>query len=393
MPCDDGHGMGMEKEDNLGGSMNNNNLEKKIADISRLSVRDEKKENTDISRGSAATSDFHGSPDSTNIPRLSASELKKEIADITRLSAAINEKLNEFIVGNQNIIDLILIALLNEGHILIEGVPGTAKTTIAKSIALISGCSFNRIQGAIDIQPADMLGVRIYDTNKKEFILRKGPVFTNILLVDEINRINPKSQSAFIEAMSERQVTLDGITLPMVSPFFVIATQNPHEFEGTFPLIEVQRDRFMFSIRSDYMNAEDELSIIKRANSGQLLWDSFSRTLTPILTPLIIKHNIQVIRQVSIEEPVLKYIRDLVVATRTHPDIELGGSPRASLALVNGGKAMAALNNRTYVIPDDIKQIAKAAISHRIILSRDAEIEGLTRGQVLDEILTKVEVL
>jgi MoxR-like ATPase len=238
-----------------------------------------------------------------------------------------------------------------------------------------------------------MLGVRIYDTYKKEFIMRKGPVFTNILLVDEINRINPKSQSAFIEAMSERQVTLDGITLPMQSPFFVIATQNPHEFEGTFPLIEVQRDRFMFSIRSDYLSANEELSIIRRANSGQLYWEMFSRTLTPLLTQQILKHYIQIVRQVTIEEPVLQYIRDLVVATRTHPDIELGGSTRASLALVGGSKTMAALNNRTYVIPDDVKQISRAALSHRIILSRDAEIEGITRVSIMDEILAKIEVL
>lgn len=395
MPADAGHSMGMEKEDDLGGRMNHDNLEKKIADISQLSVRDGKKEIPDIFRRSAATGDSQATPkkDIPDITRLSAADLTKEIGEITRLSAAINEKLNEFIVGNQETIDLILIALLNEGHILIEGVPGTAKTTIAKSFALITGCSFNRIQGAVDIQPADMLGVRIFDTNKKEFVLRKGPVFTNILLVDEINRITPKSQSAFIEAMSERQVTLDGITLPMQSPFFVLATQNPHEFEGTFPLIEVQRDRFMLSIRSDYLSAEEELSIIKRANAGQLHWDLYSKTLTPILSPHLLKHYIQVVRQVTIEEPVLQYIRDLVVATRTHPDIELGGSARASLALVNGGKTMAALNNRTYVIPDDIKQISRAALSHRIILSRDAEIEGLTRGQVLDEILTKVEVL
>ncbi len=375
--------------------MTHDDLEKKIADMTRMSARDGKKDIPDISRGSAATADSYGTvkKEIAEISRLSASDLKKEIAEISRLSAVINEKLNEFVVGNQEIINLIIIALLNEGHILIEGVPGTAKTTIAKSMALITGAGFNRIQGAIDIQPADMLGVRIYDTNKREFVLRKGPVFTNILLVDEINRINPKSQSAFIEAMSERQVTLDGITLPMQSPFFVIATQNPHEFEGTFPLIEVQRDRFMFSIRSDYLSSEEELSIIKRANSGQLNWDVYSRTLNPILSPLDLKHYIQVVRQVIIEEPVLQYIRDLVVATRTHPDIELGGSSRASLALVGGGKTMAALNNRPYVIPDDIKQIAKAAISHRIILSRDAEIEGLTRGQVMDEILTKVEVL
>jgi len=385
----------MEKEDHLGGSMDHNNLEKKIVSMSRQSARDGKKEIPDTNRGDAIKSDSQAAPEKggDTIDHLYETDLKAEVAEISRVSGIINEKLSEFIVGNQEIIDLILIALLNEGHILIEGIPGTGKTTIAKSIALITGCGFNRIQGAIDTQPADMLGVRIYDTNKKEFILRKGPVFTNILLVDEINRINPKSQSAFIEAMSERQVTLDGITLPMQSPFFVIATQNPHEFEGTFPLIEVQRDRFMFSIRSDYLSSEEELSIIRRANAGQLHWDTFSPTLTPLLTQQMIKHYIHVVRQVTIEEPVLQYIRDLVVATRTHPDIELGGSSRASLALISGSKTLAALNNRTYVIPDDIKHISRAALSHRIILTRDAEIEGLTRGSIMDEILAKVEVL
>jgi MoxR-like ATPase len=387
--------MGMEEKDDLGGRMEHNNLDRKIVNMTRHPVREVKKERNDIPPGTDAAGDGQASTrkEIPEITRLSASDLKKEIGEITRLSGQINEKLNEFVVGNQNTIDLILIALLNEGHILIEGVPGTAKTTIAKSMALITGCSFNRVQGAIDIQPADMLGVRIFDPVKKEFLLRKGPVFTNILLVDEINRINPKSQSAFIEAMSERQVTLDGITMPMQTPFFVMATQNPHEFEGTFPLIEVQRDRFMFSIRSDYMNADDELSIIKRAHAGQLNWDAFSRTITPILTPHLLRHYIEVVRQVAIEEPVLQYIRDLVMATRTHPDIELGGSSRASLALIGGGKTMAALNNRTYVIPDDIKQIAKAAITHRLIISRDAEIEGITRGQVLEEILNRIEVL
>jgi|WetSurMetagenome_2_1015567.scaffolds.fasta_scaffold42361_2 MoxR-like ATPase len=385
----------MEKEDYLGGRMTHNNLEKTIADISRLSTRDGKKETAETSRVPATGSDTPGTQkkEAPDIPVLSPSDLKREVADIARLSSVIYEKMDSFIVGKQEIIDLILIALMNEGHILIEGVPGTGKTTIAKCMALISGSSFNRIQGAIDIQPADMLGVRIFDTHKKEFILRKGPVFTNFLLIDEINRINPKSQSAFIEAMSERQVTLDGITLPMQLPFFVIATQNPHEYEGTFPLIEVQRDRFMFSIRSDYLNPEDELNIIRRANSGQLLWEPFARTITPILTPQVIKHSIQVVRQVTIEEPVLHYIRDIIMATRNHPDIELGGSSRASLALVSGSKALAAMNSRTYVIPDDIKYLAKPALTHRITLSRDAEIEGITSGKVLDEILGTIEVL
>jgi len=319
--------------------------------------------------------------------------LETEVNEISSLSAAINEKLGKYVVGNQHLIELILVALLSEGHILIEGVPGTAKTTIAKSIALITGCGFNRIQGAIDLQPADMIGVRIYDPDRKEFSLRKGPIFTNILLADEINRVNPKSQSAFIEAMSERQVTIDGITMDLPVPFFVIATQNPYEFEGTFPLIEAQRDRFMLGIGSSYLDAEGELSIIHRVNSGQLQWDLFSQNLNPLLSPQKILHNIEIVRHVTIEEPVLQYIRDLVIATRTHPDINLGGSSRASIALVRGGKAIAAIRNRSYVIPDDIKQIAPSVLCHRILLSREAEVEGLTPRQVLEEILSKVEVL
>jgi len=319
--------------------------------------------------------------------------LEEEIAGISRLHAAVGEKLGEYIVGKRQLITFLLAAMLSEGHILVEGVPGTAKTTIAKSLALVTGCGFNRIQGAIDLQPADMLGVRIYDQATREFSLRKGPVFTNILLADEINRVNPKSQSAFIEAMSERQVTIDGITLPLPSPFFVIATQNPFEFEGTFPLIEAQRDRFMFNISSSYLSPEDELAIIHRTHEGHLNWDEFSKSLMPLLSPEQILHAVGVVRRVTIEEPVLQYIRNLVVATRTHPDIALGASSRASIALVRGGKAMAALRNSTYVIPDDIKQIVPAVLGHRTLLTREAEIGGLTPPQVLDEILKKTEVL
>ena len=296
-------------------------------------------------------------------------------------------------VGNKSLIDSILIGLLSEGHILIEGVPGTAKTTIAKSIAMVTGCSFNRIQGAIDLQPADMIGVRIYEQENREFVMRKGPIFTNILLADEINRVNPKSQSAFIEAMSERQATIDGITMPLPTPFFVIATQNPYEFEGTFPLIEAQRDRFMLSISSSYLNPEDELGIIRRVNDGQLDWEVFSHNLTPLLSQQSIQYHIDVVSLVTVEEPVLQYIRDLVIATRNHADIDLGASSRASIALVKGGKGMAAINNRPYVIPDDIKQIAPAVLGHRILLTREAEVEGLTTRQVLDGILNSVEVL
>ena len=319
--------------------------------------------------------------------------IESEILEISRLYAAINQNVEEFVVGNRQLIDLILVALFSEGHVLIEGVPGTAKTTIAKSIAIITGCAFNRIQGAIDLQPADMIGVRIYEQENREFVMRKGPIFTNILLADEINRVNPKSQSAFIEAMSERQATIDGITMPLPTPFFVIATQNPYEFEGTFPLIEAQRDRFMLSISSSYLNPEDELGIIRRVNDGQLDWEVFSHNLTPLLSQQSIQYHIDVVSLVTVEEPVLQYIRDLVIATRNHADIDLGASSRASIALVKGGKGMAAINNRTYVLPDDIKQMAHAVLGHRILLTREAEVEGLTTRQVLDEILSKVEVL
>ncbi len=325
--------------------------------------------------------------------RMEHSLLEKEIGEISKVYVEINQKLEEFVVGNKPLIEFILIGLLSEGHILIEGVPGTAKTTIAKSIAMITGCDFSRIQGAIDLQPADMIGVRIYDQQKKEFLLRKGPIFSNILLADEINRVNPKSQSAFIEAMAERQATIDGITMPLPNPFFVIATQNPFEFEGTFPLVEAQRDRFMLSIDSAHLNPEDELGMIRRVHEGQLDWEYFSQNLTPMLSQQDIHYHIDLVSLVAIEEPVLQYIRDLVIATRTHADTDLGASSRASIALVRGGKAMAAIRNRAYVLPDDIKQIAPAVFSHRILLSREAKIEGITPQQVLDDILSTVEVL
>jgi MoxR-like ATPase len=322
-----------------------------------------------------------------------AESFEKTITGISSTSQKILEKLGEFIVGNRHLMELVLIALFSEGHILIEGVPGTAKTTIAKSVACVTGSSFNRIQGAIDLQPADIIGVRIYEVAKRDFTLRKGPVFANILLVDEINRINPKSQSAFIEAMSERQATIDGTTLPLPHPFFAMATQNPYEFEGTFPLIEAQRDRFMFSLRSSHLGASEELEIVKKVHGGGLDWDTFSAGLRPLLSSESITACIGAMNRVTVEEPVLQYIRDLVMASREHPDVDLGASSRASIALVRGGKGMAMIRGRTYVIPDDIKGIATAVFRHRLILTSEAEIEGLTPEDVMQGILESVEVL
>ncbi|MDD1703102.1 MAG: MoxR family ATPase [Methanoregula sp.] len=302
------------------------------------------------------------------------------------------DTLGKFIVGNRQVLDIVLTAIFANGHVLIEGVPGTAKTSIAKSIAHISGCRFNRIQGAVDLQPADMLGVWIYDSTNKKFIPRFGPIFTNILLVDEINRINPKAQSAFIEAMSERQVTLDGVNTPLPSPFFVIATQNPHEFEGTFPLIEVQRDRFMFSLHTSHLESEEELTIVRRASGGQLSLNEFESHIPPILDKTRLETMIRAVQAVRIEEPVLEYIRDLVISARNHPDIDLGPSSRASIAFVYGSRVQAAFSGRTYVIPDDVKVLVPYVFEHRINLTLGAKTEGVTTSEVVREIIENTEV-
>lgn len=314
------------------------------------------------------------------------------IKTIAELNKTVITKLHEYIVGNQDLIQLILVALLSNGHILIEGVPGTAKTTIAKSIALITGCDFRRVQGAVDLQPADIIGIRTYDSVTRDFTLKKGPVFTNILLADELNRMNPKAQGAFIESMSERQATIDGITMQLPDPFIVIATQNPFDMEGTFPLIEVQRDRFMFSVYTTQLDPEEELMVIKRTSEGQLNWTKFADSITPLITRDLLINSIKNLSQVHIEEPILKYIRDLIIRTRTHPDVALGASSRASISFVTGVRALAALQGRTYVIPDDVKWIAQKVLLHRIYLTREAEIEGITPKEIIQDILESVEV-
>jgi MoxR-like ATPase len=318
--------------------------------------------------------------------------LNSRLPEIARFHDEVIGTLGAYIVGNANLLELILIALLSEGHILIEGVPGTAKTTIAKAVALATNCRFDRVQGAVDLQPADLIGVRIYDPANRTFALRQGPIFTNILLADEINRINPKAQSAFIEAMSEGQATIDGETCTLPRPFLVIATQNPYELQGTFPLIEAQRDRFTFGLVSGHLKSEDELDLVRRARDGILDWDSFSKSLALDITKDTILEMIRIVDTVHIGDPVLAYIRDLVIATRENGNIELGASSRASIAFVRGSRAKAAIAGRMYVLPDDVKALAYEILSHRIILTREAEVEGLLPKDVVREILETVEV-
>ncbi len=319
-------------------------------------------------------------------------ELKEELEQLATVYEQMRDKMGHFVVGNERLIELCMLSLLSEGHLLIEGTPGTGKTSMVKAMAKISGCGFSRFQCAVDSQPADIIGLRIFDTDKHEFNLRKGPIFNNFLLIDEINRLAPKTQSAFIEAMSERQATIDGITIPIDPPFCVIATQNPFEFEGTFPLIEAEKDRFMFSMKVSHLDEEGEFEIIRREHTGMLDWEPFYSRLEPVMNSTLIERFITASRSVYIEEHLLFYIRDIVMATRKHGDVHLGASSRASIALVRGCKARAAMQKRSFVLPDDIKWLAPLVLQHRIILEKEADLSDITPLQVVTEILEAVEV-
>lgn len=317
---------------------------------------------------------------------------EQESAAIAETYRRIKDEINRLVVGNDDLIRLLMLGLLTQGHVLIEGVPGTAKTTLVKAMSLLLECDFTRVQCAVDTQPADIIGVRIWDQATHEFVLKRGPIFTNVILIDEINRLPPKSQSAFIEAMSELQATIDGVTYPLGSPFVAIATQNPFELEGTFPLIEAQKDRFMFSIRSRHLDAEDELEVIRREYGGILDWHAFEATLRPMMQREQLNSFVSSVRRVYLDEDITTYIRDIVMATRTHGDLRLGSSSRGSIAIVRGSMALAALEGRTYVIPDDVKEIVGLTLPHRIILQQEAELAGVTARQIISDILETIEV-
>jgi len=319
-------------------------------------------------------------------------ELERRVKAIADAHQVIQEAVGRFVVGNKDLVDLIMIGVLTGGHILVDGVPGTAKTTISKIIARLIGYQFNRVQGAVDVQPADIVGIRVYDTNLHEFVLQKGPIFANYVIIDEINRLTPKTQSAFIEAMAEHQATLDGNTYPIESPFFVIATQNKGEFEGTFHLIEAQRDRFNFSMTLHHLEREQEIEILHRDRAGSLDWDDYEQQITPVLSIDQIQDMNRVIKEIYMDDALINYISDIVIASRNHDDIRLGTSTRGSLALLRGSGAYAALMGRTFVIPDDVKRMASPVLGHRLILEPEAELGRISVDDVVLDILKTVEV-
>ena len=307
--------------------------------------------------------------------------------EVQAIAERIISNVETVIVGKHDTVQLAIIALLCEGHILIEDVPGTGKTMLAKSVAKSLGCSFRRIQFTPDMLPSDVTGVSVFNQKTREFEFRPGPVLAQIVLTDEINRATPKTQSALLEAMEERQITVDGVTYPMEMPFLVLATQNPIEYEGTFPLPEAQLDRFMLRISLGYPSSEDETVMLDR--------QQYSHPVTRIEQVVSAEELIQAqkqIREAFLNDLVKEYIVRLVNATRKHPDVYLGASPRGSIALYRTGQARAAILGRDYVIPDDIKALAQVTLAHRLIISPSARIKNVDPRAVIQEILDSTPV-
>ena len=299
----------------------------------------------------------------------------------------ISGNISKVIVGKEDSIRLLLIALLAEGHALIDDVPGLGKTLLAKSLAKSIGAKFERVQFTPDLLPSDITGFNVYDQQSCRFVFQPGPVMTNVLLADEINRTIPRTQSSLLESMEERQVTVDGTTYPLPPPFFVIATQNPIELEGTFPLPEAQLDRFLLKVRLGYPGEEEEMAILERFQEKDPLAE-----LGPVASTQDILDLQAARRKVHVSAPVIRYITAIVRSTRDDPSLRLGVSPRGSLALMKAGQALAALEGRNYVLPDDIKHLVLHTLAHRIILNDEERLRGRTAEHLLEETMRQVPV-
>lgn len=313
--------------------------------------------------------------------------------DLSKISHAVDRikaEIRKIIVGQDEMIELLLTALLAEGHVIIEGVPGTAKTLTAKLLAKTIQCPFSRIQFTPDLMPSDILGTSIYNFKSSEFEFKKGPIFSNIILIDEINRSPAKTQAALFEVMEERQITIDGTTKKLAAPFFVIATQNPIEQEGTYRLPEAQLDRFLFKIEVQYPSLEQEVSIIE--NHHQSLRINDLTDVMAIINAQDIIDNQQLCRHVVVESKLIHFIAQLIHKSRNMPELYLGASTRASVSILNASKAYAVLRGRDFVTPDDIIFVAKPILRHRIILTPEKEMEGIGPNEIIDQLIKSVEI-
>jgi MoxR-like ATPase len=313
--------------------------------------------------------------------------------DLSKVNAAIDEvraELSKVIVGQQELIDLLITALLADGHVLLEGVPGIAKTLTAKLLAQTLDVEFSRIQFTPDLMPSDVIGTSVFNQKTVDFSFKAGPIFANVVLIDEINRAPAKTQAALFEVMEEAQITVDGTTFLLDYPFFVMATQNPIEQEGTYKLPEAQLDRFLMKINIDYPNLEEEKSILRRFRTGSKT--DLQKEVKKVMSPQLVKECRDLVESVFIEDHLLDYIAHIVTQTRTHGDLYLGASPRASLAILRSSKAIAAINGRDFVTPEDIQYVAYPVLNHRIILQPEREMEGFATKDVIKDILGKIEV-
>lgn len=318
-------------------------------------------------------------------------ESRIDLQELSEAIRAIKSEIGKIIVGQSQTIELLLTAILADGHVLIEGVPGVAKTLTAKLLSRTINTDFSRIQFTPDLMPSDVLGTMIFNPKKADFEFKKGPIFSNIVLVDEINRAPAKTQSALFEVMEERQATIDGTTYPMSVPFIILATQNPVEHEGTYRLPEAQLDRFLFKILVNYPSADQEVEILRghhqRSNMAEAI-ASIKAVLKADQLAILRKKT----SKIHVEDKLLEYMAQLILQTRSNKSLFLGASPRASVALLNSSKALAAIRGRDFVTPEDIQELAPAILRHRIILTPEREMEGATPDDVVMQLLKKVEV-
>jgi len=314
-----------------------------------------------------------------------------ELDAIRALTERLRAEVHKVVVGQDQAIDLLLVALLSDGHVLLEGVPGTAKTLLARAFAASLGVGFNRIQFTPDLMPGDVLGTNLFNFQQSAFVLTKGPIFTDVLVADEINRTPPKTQAALLQAMQERAVTIDGTTHTLPSCFMVLATQNPIEQEGTYPLPEAQLDRFLFKVGISYPSRDEERSLV-RVHGHRTASPTFSEYG---IAAVASAHDVQAMRKavaaIRLEEPVLDYVVDLARATRGRPQLLCGASPRAATMLATAARALAAVQGRAFVIPDDVKALAAPVLRHRVVLAPAAEIEGLSADAAVARLLEEVE--
>lgn len=317
-------------------------------------------------------------------------ETRIDLKEIQKQVNAIRSELKKVIVGQDKVIDYLLVAILANGHVLLEGVPGVAKTMAVKLLARTLNVKFSRIQFTPDLMPSDILGTSVFDLKKSEFEFRHGPIFANMILIDEVNRAPAKTQAALFEVMDERQITIDRKTYLMDSPFLVMATQNPIEQEGTYRLPEAQLDRFMFKVVIDYPNLVDECEIIRREHEA--LNGDKTVDVQTVVQKADIENVKSIVRSVLVEQNIIEYIARIVQETREHPFLYLGASPRASLAILNASKGFAALHGRDFVTPDDVKDSALAVLQHRIIVAPEKEMEGVKTEDIVKQIIDALEI-